>query len=320
MRRPQKIMPDITRDSIEEAFGDVHVGSLKLESKRETMATGDIRAVPVATGLLVLIGDFKGQVAYDAQVTALPGLTVEIRLRGRSKSTVLKTPDVWTEVRPGDYLVSAFSGPEPIRVIAPAQQDFQAVSVCFSLEYIENLGDAKLLTIAKSLFEDGIRFQGSAPMRLQSLAEQICVADPNQDLALVKIQAACVSLLAEVISLNMQDTAHPSVFDDKVVAIAKDFILQETAAHLTVADVAAHCRISASVLKTIFRAVEGTPIGTFIRENRMEAAKTMLDEGVSITRVAEVLQYSAPEALTRAFSRHYGYPPSRAGQMRTGQV
>lgn len=315
MRRPQKVMPDITRDTIEEAFEDVEIGSLELESKRETMATGDIRAIPVRTGVLALVGDFKGQVAYDAQVTALPGLTVEVRIKGFSKSMVLNCPDIWTEVVPGDYLISAFEEPEQIQVLAPAQREFQSISVCYSLDFIETLGDAKLLAAAKELFANGTRFQGAAPMQVRALAEQIRVTDPNQDLALVKAQAACVSLLAETMALNIGDDAHSSVFDDQVVELAKKFILQETAAHLTVGDVAAHCRISASTLKTLFRSVEGVPIGTFIRKNRMAAAKTMLDEGVPITRVAKVMQYSAPEALTRAYTRHYGYPPSRAGRI-----
>ena len=37
----------------------------------------------------------------------------------------------------------------------------------------------------------------------------------------------------------------------------------------------------------------------------------MLEDGISITKIAEELGYKSIHSFSRAFSKYYGYPPSK---------
>jgi len=63
----------------------------------------------------------------------------------------------------------------------------------------------------------------------------------------------------------------------------------------------------------IFSAVMGTSLNHYILSRRLNASLQMiLKENVSLTDIAYALGFGTQASFTRAFKRHYGYPPSHA--------
>ncbi|MGE4278886.1 MAG: AraC family transcriptional regulator [Magnetospirillum sp.] len=64
--------------------------------------------------------------------------------------------------------------------------------------------------------------------------------------------------------------------------------------------------LSRSVFADTFHQVVGLPPGQYLSAWRMALARTALERGDSIKRVARDVGYASPAALSRAFSRHFG--------------
>ena len=72
-----------------------------------------------------------------------------------------------------------------------------------------------------------------------------------------------------------------------------------------------------SYLSDVFRTETGTTLRAYLQDRKMERAKLLLREGLSLRRVAELLQYSSLYTFSRAFREACGLPP---GQYRKGEA
>jgi AraC-like DNA-binding protein len=61
-----------------------------------------------------------------------------------------------------------------------------------------------------------------------------------------------------------------------------------------------------------FRARYGVSPGAYLFSKRMDHAKGLLLSGQSVARVSQALGYSSPYNFSRAFKKHFGYPPSQS--------
>lgn len=68
-------------------------------------------------------------------------------------------------------------------------------------------------------------------------------------------------------------------------------------------------------LSVLFRQTTGRTLADYYREKRMETARLlMLENKLTVTRIAELLGYSSPYALSKAFRNTYGVSPRHYGQ------
>ena len=66
-----------------------------------------------------------------------------------------------------------------------------------------------------------------------------------------------------------------------------------------------------SYLSDLFRSVTGDTLQNYYRNRRLEAAKLLIRENeLSMTEIAEMLQYSSVYTFSRAFRDRFGMPPS----------
>lgn len=73
----------------------------------------------------------------------------------------------------------------------------------------------------------------------------------------------------------------------------------------------AHARIGDNGYNSTFRAVVGFPLGSFMREIRLQTAALVLQlcPRLPIWRVAQSVGYASPSSFTHAFAKRFGKPP-----------
>lgn len=64
----------------------------------------------------------------------------------------------------------------------------------------------------------------------------------------------------------------------------------------------------------LFKDIYGISPGAYLLSKRMDHAANSLSQGESVSAVAHVLGYSSPYNFSRAFKKHFGYPPSQKNQ------
>ena len=80
---------------------------------------------------------------------------------------------------------------------------------------------------------------------------------------------------------------------------------------LTVGDVAKHCYISEVYLRKLFEREANTSPFRRMTEIRMEKAKVLIEEKRPLKEVAASVGYADVFQFSRAYKRHFGYPPSK---------
>jgi AraC-like DNA-binding protein len=123
-------------------------------------------------------------------------------------------------------------------------------------------------------------------------------------------------LLIEVLRLHLAtapatDRGWVAALRDPVLAPALALLHAEPATRWTVADLAARCAVSRSVLDQRFRLVLGRPPIRYLTEWRMHLATDLLaTTDLTIFEIARRVGYDAEESFSRAFKRATGVPPS----------
>lgn len=64
-------------------------------------------------------------------------------------------------------------------------------------------------------------------------------------------------------------------------------------------------------LELLFKNIYGISISQYLTTLRMEKATQLLSEGISVSRISEILQYSSIHSFSKSFRNHYGLPPSQ---------
>ena len=82
----------------------------------------------------------------------------------------------------------------------------------------------------------------------------------------------------------------------------------------SLAELAAICTLSVRQLTRGFRVSRGCSIGDYIEQRRMEQAKRLLMQGLSVKEIAFVMGFASPSSFTFAFRRAVGISPSQFRQ------
>ena len=306
---------DITVRTIKRIAAAAGVQMLKLRTLQGgVLATGFMKILEPARGVVVSAGSFKGQKQYNAKIVAETGLTIELRLHGSSRSQELDPPNRTTVVRPGSMLISGKSDQSLWDVHADAQDIFETVSIRYEKQFLTALADNSpdisawaldyVVRNGHGVVEQTIELTGVAQQLLSSVRKK----GPNTNLLLHALALQALALAWQY--FEALDGDHkPALQHDDVIAFAIDEIEKNPHASLTVKDMAAACRMSESSMKSRFKQATGRSMGAFILDTRMRMAAEMLHKGVSVGATSEALGYSSAEAFSKAVKNYFGRSP-----------
>ncbi|GGF86191.1 AraC family transcriptional regulator [Azorhizobium oxalatiphilum] len=156
-----------------------------------------------------------------------------------------------------------------------------------------------------------------APLAFSRRAGQLAHALFQPDAAGVVGRLRVESCALELLALALEDEpeesgpVHPR--DRARLLAVRDHLLAHLDADHRLGDLARMAGMSPSSFKVKFAAVLGQPVFHFLREHRLERARTGLrEEGWSVAQAAFHVGYRHPANFTTAFRRRFGVSPTAA--------
>lgn len=102
---------------------------------------------------------------------------------------------------------------------------------------------------------------------------------------------------------------------------AKEYILKNLTSELHLGEIAWHAGVSEEHLSRIFRQITGQTVFNYIREMRLETAKTLLcGTRLSVTEIASRCGFSSTALFSRNFTAYVGMNPRRYRIKQGGHV
>lgn len=117
--------------------------------------------------------------------------------------------------------------------------------------------------------------------------------------------AAGLMIIAEILC----DTSEKTDYVTEARHIIETMYMEK----LSVAEIAQRLGLDRKYLSRIFHERTGMTVMDYIIKTRMEAARRLIaEDGMSVSRTAELVGYSDPFYFSKAFKAFYGFPPSSA--------
>lgn len=280
-----------------------------------TLASGLITPVRAGHGILVLSGSMRGVRPFSAAAPAEPGLNIEVRLAGRSRSQETSGPRRTFELQEGQVLVLGSSDARVWEVQGAGQPAFDTVSFMYRRGLCSELNE--LDPVLGQLVEewttrDHLSVQPSSA-RLEVLARRALVLDANSVGAALRAKAVAFDVLADVVASSAAaintDEGRLTGPDIDLVLAARREIARTPRIDLFPDQLARACGVSLSRLKRAFsQAGEGTP-ATAIRQKALETGRELLMHGYAVGDVSHMLGYGSAEAFSKAFRKAFGHSP-----------
>jgi AraC family transcriptional regulator len=140
-------------------------------------------------------------------------------------------------------------------------------------------------------------------------------------------ETSCGDLLAETLAdslaarlLNNYSTwtgapsqiaRRPKALDLRRLGRVLDYIESNLTQEITVDQLASVAALSRFHFSRMFKATIGCPPSRFTGRRRLELAKSLLVEGVSVAQVAQMCRFSSDSNFARAFRRATGLTPTQ---------
>lgn len=290
---------------------------VRLSNQLPVFATGALKATQLSRGILVLCAQMRGVRLVTADTHAVPGLSIEARLQGRSFSRETVPPYRTARIESGTISINGFPTESRWTVEMPAQKTFEAVSVCYPPSFLEALSDTdrELAARANKLVADQLshREAMSFSRRLPFVKlQQLCLHGRSGNK--LRAEAIALELLADTVEALGERQTETTEAQTLVEQVCKT-IEARLSNPPKLAQLAQLFRVSETRLKRSFSEQTGQPISSYIAQRRMEAAWALVTMGLPLAQVADEVGYANPEAFSRAFRRHYGRCPSAARAM-----
>ncbi len=306
---PKDITTSRVRRLVDNVLGDP--SRVSIAQSDGVFATGAMRGAKLFGGVSVLMVAARGLRQMNAVSIAPPGLHIEGRLTGTTRSRELTAPHRGSTIAEGMVKVTGIAESSKWSVEIPPQGSLSAVTIVYSREFLCTLAimEPELARQALTLID------GRADQVLESENDQrlsfarLLYADPEQPGAKLRMEALARSILVDTLAALDQEHVPEVSGDRQLVAHALD-VIEATLGHPPTIDGLAHSvRVSASRLKRVFHDTVGQSVGAYIASRRMEAAKELLHSDLPVSWVADEMGYATPEAFARAFRRHFGQSP-----------
>lgn len=301
---------DVTRNKVLSMVRKFGTKSMILIANA-VLATGNIRGHYLSRGMIVFSARIRGVRPTKAKMSAMPGLQIEGRIAGQSKSREIDPPHRSGEVSDGMVWTSGFPTGTKWSIDMPAQPLFEAISVVYPKEFLENLKrtDPHLAQRARRLLNEQASDLRTANVRQRSIFLRMSQIDPDKPGGMVLLEACALELLAETLFGSEAEPDALGTGNAQLMKHVAELVDARLSNPPTIREIADTLRISESRLKREFSEAMGAPIGTFVTERRMNFARSLISSGVPIARVAAEVGYATPEAFSKAFRRQYGRSP-----------
>lgn len=103
----------------------------------------------------------------------------------------------------------------------------------------------------------------------------------------------------------------PSRADRERVRLAREMLLQNLHDPPSLFEIARAVGMAHTSLNKVFKAVHGTTLFEYLRRQRLEQGRLLIQEGeMNITEIAYATGFSSPSHFARAFLAHFGVQPS----------
>ncbi|MEM8793844.1 MAG: AraC family transcriptional regulator [Pseudomonadota bacterium] len=313
----KRLVRTVTAERLEKLDVPVEINSLRVSSPNDdAFATGSLYREAPANGLFVSIGKLFGQRGYDAKIKSDIGLTIELRISGHSRSQELTGPRRSAEVAPGDLLLTGLKEKTDWSVKAGPQSSFEAVSLTFSRNFLQDCAAQSdiVSSWALSQLEDEALWNVRQSAELIQLASQLSASVEIRDERKNFVQhSLALRILSSAWLLHAQTSGQREQYRNTLANISSvlEFVKERLSTPLKISDLVHEFGTSATALKVLVKRETGYSVGELIRRQRMDAAAELLRSGVSISRTAELVGYTSPEALSKAVRKHFGRPPGQ---------
>ncbi|MFD0764838.1 helix-turn-helix transcriptional regulator [Mucilaginibacter lutimaris] len=155
--------------------------------------------------------------------------------------------------------------------------------------------------------------------RLQAIVKEIIEASQTGHIKRIFLE----SRILEILSLQLQQAesrrAIPSGFSREDIARleeARAYITQNLQTPCSLIELARKTGLNDFKLKKGFKSLFGNTVFGYLYDVRMGTAYNLLQNGKSVSEVAELIGYKNPHHFTAAFKKKFGFLPSQVNKLR----
>ncbi|MEM6933945.1 MAG: helix-turn-helix transcriptional regulator [Pseudomonadota bacterium] len=281
-------------------------------STNSTLARGQMTVTQVRDGVMVMRGSLRGLRDTVIDNDALPGILVEARLAGDSSSHSVEGTAKSVTMSAGQGHILGVRHPARWCVSLPAQEEFEAVSLRFPSEFLARVGSLHpevARRMQRTLDNEDFHLV-DLNTSLKQISRELLETPEGSDFSKVRIEALALSMLAHMYELVDGPDQNESLRSASVMPLVEAFVGRSAPRIWTAKAIADALGLSPTKIKRACVAERGKPIGTYLAELRLEAAKAMLAGPLSILEIARAAGYGSAEALSKAFLRRYGVTPN----------
>ena len=119
-------------------------------------------------------------------------------------------------------------------------------------------------------------------------------------------------LSAFMIGLCSKSTASGASMSQSAIEYRRivSFMLENPCENLTLSEIAKKNNVSVSYVKLLFSTYAGISPKAYFNQLRVRRATELLGEGISVTEVADLLNFSSPNYFSAFYKKHTGLSPS----------
>jgi len=258
----------------------------------------------------------------DVQAEGPPMLCIAVFLAGRASMAIDGGPPL--EAGPGMAVIQTGERPVRGRFCMAGGQAVQLVDIRYTLAGLRRAGGLPLVALQGDFLQDrSVPAAGSllagfpAPAPLLRTARDI-LACPygNPAVRRLYLRAKALEALAVVLqAVQRAGDAPAGARERRQLALARRLIDERYEENWTVERLARTVGLSEKKLKAGFRALAGHTVHAYLREVRLAAAASMLDEGRSVTEAAMAVGYTNLSHFSKSFrAAHQMLPREWAGR------
>jgi AraC-like DNA-binding protein len=190
-------------------------------------------------------------------------------------------------------------------------------TVCLTRKFISKLIGNDVIKLSLSDSTGLVTTGNYQHTRLQAIVKEILEAGHPGFIRRIFLESKILELLS--IQLHQAETkaATKGFSKDDVARLqeAKHIIAQNLQTPCSLIELARKTGLNDFKLKKGFKTLFGNTVFGYLFELRMDNAYTLLQDGKSVSEVAEIIGYKNPHHFTAAFKKKFGFLPSRVAKM-----
>lgn len=287
---------------------------------------GQLEFVPVQTGLFCSVNDFRTRGPGGDRMVLRNCVAIQIV---KTASVHLNLPG-HARYRHSGARITLTTYPKEVRQV-------RGYDAGTHVQYIGAWADPQLLIDGFGVQVDGLGeplrsfFRGEAdapasvsmalPSRLWATLDDIFGSPHTGVLRKTYLQAKMIEMVCEVVSA-LNPPTEPALRPEgslftyrelKQIEAAAAIYMKELGAPPSVAELAMRVGLNRNKLTSGFQDVFKCSPHKYSKDVRMDWAHRLLQGGaIGVAQVAEKVGYTSASAFSRAYSEHFGFPPSRA--------